>query len=285
MLSIFIVERNNKTSATADSIDKGVLTVGNKNINEKPAMTREDIAVYRIFAMILVNVASVYTLWFVQQSSSRQLAFVKNALPVLLWAFAALTLITFGAILFFGFKGKESPFKVISLEYIFAVSLVAFFVCLLYKQMDPKYLILASILVSIPYYIYYFFKRSFFLYSVYSVFAIILSRLFLVTEFAKLGDFGTLLEIVSIVLGVLVPLVVILSVIICAKKGGTLVILGRPVALYSGKRDYVAFILLSVVLLAEAVLSLVLPALFPYFILPLVAMFLFFAIIYAIKMI
>ena len=279
------MERNNKTSATADSIDKGVLTVGNKNINEKPAMTREDIAVYRIFAMILVNVASVYTLWLVQQSSSRQLAFVKNALPVLLWAFAALTLVAFGAILFFGFKGKESPFKVISLEYIFAVSLVAFFVCLLYKQMDPKYLILASILVSIPYYIYYFFKRSFFLYSVYSVFAIILSRLFLVTEFAKLGDFGTLLEIVSIILGVLVPLAVILSVIISAKKGGTLVILGRPVALYSGKRDYVAFILLSVVLLAEAVLSLVLPALFPYFILPLVAMFLFFAIIYAIKII
>jgi hypothetical protein len=277
--------RNNKTSAAADSIDKGVLTVGNKNTNDKPAMTREDIAVYRIFTMILINVASVYTLWSVQQSSSRQLAFVRNALPVLLWVFAALTLVAFGAILFFGFKGKESPFKVISLEYIFAVSLAAFFVCLLYKQMDPKYLILASILVSIPYYIYYFFKRSFFLYSVYSVFAIILSRLFLVTEFAKLGDFGTFLEIVSIILGVLVPLAVILSVIISAKKDGVLVILGRPVTLYSGKRDYVAFVLLSAVLLAEAVLSLVLPALFPYFILPLAAMFLFFAIIYAIKMI
>jgi hypothetical protein len=174
---------------------------------------------------------------------------------------------------------------VITLDYIFAVSLVAFFVCLLYKQMDPKYLILASILVSIPYYIYYFFKRSFFLYSVYSVFAIILSRQFLVTEFAKLGDFGELLEIFSMILGILVPLAVILSVIVSAKKNGTLVILGRSVALYNGKRDYVAFTLLSVVLLAEAILSLALPAAFPYFILPLAAMFLLFAIIYAIKMI
>ena len=259
--------------------------MGNKNVTEKPAMTREDIAVYRIFTMIAVNVASVYTLWFVQQSGSRQLSFVTKALPILVWIFAGLTLAAFGAILFFGFGGKQSPFKVITLDYIFAVSLVAFFVCLLYKQMDPKYLILASILVSIPYYIYYFFKRSFFLYSVYSVFAIILSRLFLVTEFAKLGEFGELLEIFSMILGILVPLAVILSVIVSAKKNGTLVILGRSVALYNGKRDYVAFTLLSVVLLAEAILSLALPAAFPYFILPLAAMFLLFAIIYAIKMI
>ena len=59
----------------ADSINEGVFTVGNKNINEKPAMTREDVAVYRIFTMILVNVVSVYALWSVQQSGSRQLAF------------------------------------------------------------------------------------------------------------------------------------------------------------------------------------------------------------------
>lgn len=248
-------------------------------------MTREDIAVYRLTVMILVNVISIYTLWAVKQSSSRELAFVQNTLPVLTYVFAALTLLAFGAILFFGFRGKESPFKVPSLEFIFGVSLVAFFICLLYKQMDSTYLILGSIILSIPYYIYYFYKRSFFLYSVYSAVAIVLSRCFRVTEFARLGSFGAFLEIFSVILGVLIPLAVIASVIAGARRGGTLVILGRSVKLYNGRRDYVAFILLSALLLAEAILSLVLPAAFPYFFLPLAAMFLLFAIIYAIKMI
>ncbi|MBO5109763.1 MAG: hypothetical protein J6D21_03505 [Clostridia bacterium] len=264
---------------------KEIRAVGDKNTKQTIGMTGEDIAVYRVTIMILVNVISVYALWFVQQNGSRQFAFVQNVVPVLIWVFAALTLLAFGAIMFFGLRDKESPFKVVSLEYIFGVSLVAFLVSLLYRQMNPTHLILATILVSIPYYIYYFFKRTFFLYSVYSVFAIILSRCFLVTQFARLGSFGPFLEILSVILGILVPLAVIISVLASAKKDGVLVLLGRPVKLYNGRRDYIAFTLLSAVLLVEAVLSLVLPAAFPFFFYPLAAMFLLFAIIYAIKMI
>lgn len=264
---------------------KEYLAVGNNTTTKKIAMTKEDIAVYRITVMILVNVISVYVLWAVKQTGSRQLAFVQNALPILTWVFAALTLLSFGAILYFGFRDKQSPFKVISLEYIFGLSLVAFFICLLYKQMDSTYLILASILVSIPYYIYYFFKRTFYIYSVYSVVAIVLSRCFRATEIARLGSFGEFLEVFSVILGVLIPLAVIVSAIVSAKNEGTMVILGHSVKLYGGRRDYVAFILLSAVLLVEAILSLVLPAAYPYFFFPLAAMFLLFAIIYAIKMI
>ena len=249
-------------------------------------MSREDIAVYRIMVMILVNVVSVYTMWTVKQSGARQLAFVRNALPVLLWVFAALTLLAFGAILYYGLRSKISPFKVVTLEYIFGVALVAFLVCVLYKQMDSTQLILATLIVSVPYYIYYFFDRTFFLYSLYSSSAIILSRCFLVTEFARLGQFGEFLEILSVILGILVPGAVIAAVIVSAtRKDGVLRILGRPMKLFATRRDQIAFGLLSAILLVEAILSLVLPAAFAYFFFPLAVMFLLFAIIYAIKMI
>lgn len=271
---------------------KEILTVGKKNVknvNKKAhtaGMSKEDIAVYRVMVMILVNVVSVYTMWTVKQSGARQLAFVRNALPVLLWAFAALTLLAFGAILYYSLRSKASPFKVITLEFIFGVALVAFLVCVLYKQMDSTQLILATLIVSVPYYIYYFFGRTFFFYSLYSSAAIILSRCFLVTEFARLGQFGEFLEILSVILGIMVPIAVIVSVIISAnRKDGVLMILGHPVKLYGGRRDQIAFGLLSAVLLIEAILSLVLPAAFAYFFFPLAAMFLLFAIIYAIKMI
>ena len=153
---------------------KEILTVGKKNVknvNKKAhtaGMSKEDIAVYRVMVMILVNVVSVYTMWTVKQSGARQLAFVRNALPVLLWVFAGLTLLAFGAILYYGLRSKVSPFKVITLEFIFGVALVAFLVCVLYKQMDSTQLILATMIVSVPYYIYYFFNRTFFFYSLYS---------------------------------------------------------------------------------------------------------------------
>lgn len=259
--------------------------MGNKNVKQKPAMSREDIAVYRVMTMIVINVIAVYILWFVKQSSARELSFVLNVLPVLKWVFAGLTLLAFAAILYFGFRDKVSPLKVITLEYIFGVSMVGFFVSILYRTMDSTYLILGILLVSVPYYILYFYPRSFFRYSVYTAVAVILSRCFSPYAFDRYGVIGTVVEYVALAVGVLLAVAVIVLGIVCSKHDGTLTVAGRRLTLFTGKKDYIAFFALSVVLLAEAVLSVLLPIAVPFFFYPIAALFLLFAIIYAIKMI
>lgn len=254
----------------------------NKKKSVKKTEKKSQVVLYRLLMVLALDILAIAFFISIKKEASRESFFVFDVLPVLTIVFAALSVVSIGYYAFTKAKHVDISKYICTPAMISGIMLVSLAICLLYKSVSLQKIVVSLIIVNILYFIYYLYKRSFFIYSLLTAFSyLIIVTLGSVTYFSDKGGFYTALKVTAIVIALAAG-----AFVLAAKgKGGKISVGKREISLCEDKFDLIAFAATIGLLVISVVISFFAAGFTSYMSIVLLMSFLVIAIIYTIKMI
>lgn len=234
---------------------------------------------FRLMMVLALDIIGVSLLKYIKDARGREEFFVYTALPKLTIIFAALSVLALGYFVFAKIKKINTSKHTCTPLMILGTMLVCLFICMFYKNIQLQKIIITIFVMSLLYFVYYLYKRSFWIYSIYSAAAYMAMLLF--GQFTNIRELNISIKIAAIIASVGIG---ILAAVIIVRGGAKKIGKGR-VTLFEDKLDAVPFSVTSGLLLITAAVSFFTSAITGYMCIALFASFLIIAIVYTIKMI
>ena len=133
---------------------------------------------YRLLTILGLDIIAISFLTYINNESSRTYNFVFKVLPVLTIIAAALTVAAAVYLIISKVKKINTSLFPVTPAMIFSSMLTMLGVCLLYKHMTTTKLILALIVLTVLYFVYHLYSRTFFKYSLFTAGAMFISEFF-----------------------------------------------------------------------------------------------------------
>ncbi|MBR3967495.1 MAG: hypothetical protein IKJ91_10530 [Clostridia bacterium] len=246
-----------------------------KKVNDSK-IKRSDVLYYRMLIVLAALIAVIFSITYATRTAEGSNSFIMIGAPITAVVFAVLCV---PAVIFYAVcrkKGINERNRVFSSGYLLLLTLWLTSVFALYGPLSSKAAMAYIIVTAALYYIYYIFKKEFFVLSVYASLgaALLLS----------INSARTVEHIISAILSVLISAAVLWAVARDKKKALTLKIGKGTVGITDGSFKLYPFAVLALVIVLGALLSFFMANVAFYSLVILFAAYLIFTIVNTVKM-
>ena len=246
-----------------------------KKVNDSK-IKRSEALYYRMLVVLVALIAVIFSITYVTRTAEGSNSFALSGAPITAIVFAALCV---PAVIFYAVcrkKGVNERNRVFSSGYLLALVLWLTSIFALYVPLSSKAAMAYIIITAALYYIYYIFKREFFVFSLYASLgaALLLS----------INSAGKVEHIISAVLAFVISAVVVFVVGADKKKPFELKLGKKTVEITDGSFKVYPFAGLAAIIVLGSVLSFFLANAAFYSLVVLFAAYLVFTIVNTVKM-
>ena len=207
-------------------------------------------------------------------------------LNVLLYVRIALGVIFAASLAFFIVKRRklsDESGKYISSSVILGVSALLLIVSLVFEYIRTNGAVLFIISAFLLYFLYCFYARDFFWYSVFTV--VCAGLMYSCSLATTIGLLKNVIKVSMKGFAFVIPMLVVLALIMLRRSGGIIEFRGKKIRLIRPGYNYYPFFCAAAVSIAGSIIIILFPSLLIYGLIALFAFYLLFAIIYTVKMI